>query len=136
MNNKGQALAIFAIFLPFIIGVGIYAVDLSYAKYNDIKLDNISKIVVKYGVNHINEDPRDKMIELIKENDNELDGYDIDINKEEGKVEVTLNDSVKGIFGNIIGKKIYEQKSNFIGYKQNERIIIEDGARWKKMQLK
>lgn len=129
MNNKGQALAIFAIFLPFIIGVGIYVVDLSYAKYNDIKLDNISKIVVKYGVNHINEDPRDKMIELIKENDNELDGYDIDINKEEGKVEVTLNDSVKGIFGNIIGKKIYEQKSNFIGYKQNERIIIEDGAR-------
>lgn len=129
MNNKGQALALFAIFLPFIIGVGIFAVDMSYAKYNDIKLESIAKIVIKYGVNHINESPKDEMINLIKQNDEDLKDYEIDIDAISGKVEVTLNDSVKGIFGNIIGKKIYKQKCNFVGYKENERIIIEDGAK-------
>lgn len=129
MNNKGQALALFAIFLPFILGIGIYAVDMSYAKYNDIKLDNIAKIAVKYGVNHINESPKNEMIKLIEENDNELDDYNVNIDTKEGKVEVTLSDSVKGIFGNVIGQKIYKQKCNYIGYKENERIIIEDGAK-------
>ena len=35
LNNKGQSLAIFVIFVPVFIMMGTYVVDVSFAKYKE-----------------------------------------------------------------------------------------------------
>ena len=50
LNNKGQSLAIFVIFVPVFIMMGTYVVDVSFAKYNERRLDNLNKQVINYGL--------------------------------------------------------------------------------------
>ena len=42
LNSKGQSLAIFVIFVPVFIMIGTLVVDVSFARYNVRKLDNIN----------------------------------------------------------------------------------------------
>src|SRR5699024_8135853 len=109
----GQALAIFVIFVPVFIMVGAFVVDLSFANYNARKLDNISQIVIDYGLNHLSDEPYNNMVDLIYQNDSEIDSYTININEEESKIEVSITKATKGFFGSIIGKEIYKEKSEF-----------------------
>lgn len=124
-SNKGQSLVLFVVFVPLIIMLGTYVVDMSYARYNENKIDSINKEVVKYGLKHIDEDPKDNMIKLIYQNDSDIDNYKIDIDLEKREVKVQIEKSSKGIFGSIIGKAVYREKSNYIGYIKDDKQIIE-----------
>ena len=73
LSNKGQTLAIFAIFIPVIIMIGTFVVDLGLAKYNDNELEEVTKMVLNYGLRHVDEDPYDKMVDLIYQNDDSID---------------------------------------------------------------
>lgn len=126
LNNKGQTLALFVAFIPFFIMIGTFVIDVSYAKYNSNKLNEITKMVVSYGVKHIDEDPYKEMVDLIYQNDDEIDNYKIDIDEENKVVNVCLDKSTKGFFGSIVGKKIYKQKSEYKGFLKDDRIIIEE----------
>lgn len=125
LNNKGQSLAIFAIFIPVFIMIGTLVVDVSFAKYQSRKLNNITKQVVRYGLNHIDDEPYSNMVDLIYQNDDEVDSYNINLNSEERKVEVSISKSTKGFFGSIVGKEIYKEESSYIGYFENDKMIIE-----------
>lgn len=125
LNSKGQSLAIFVIFVPVFIMIGTLVVDVSFARYNVRKLDNINKLVINYGLDHIESDPYDTMVDLIYKNDSEVDDYEIKINLEEKKINVNISKSTKGFFGSIVGKKIYKEKSSFIGYIKDDKKIIE-----------
>ena len=125
LNSKGQSLAIFVIFVPVFIMIGTLVVDVSFARYNVRKLDNINKLVINYGLEHIESDPYDTMVDLIYKNDSEVDDYEIKINLEEKKMNVNISKSTKGFFGSIVGKKIYKEKSSFIGYIKDDKKIIE-----------
>lgn len=124
-NSKGQSLAIFVIFVPVFIMIGTLVVDVSFARYNARKLDNINKLVINYGLEHIESDPYDTMVDLIYKNDSEVDDYEIKINLEEKKINVNISKSTKGFFGSIVGKEIYKEKSSFIGYIKDDKKIIE-----------
>ena len=126
LNNKGQTLALFVAFIPFFIMIGTFVIDVSYAKYNSNKLNEITKMVVSYGVKHIDEDPYKEMVDLIYQNDDEIDNYKIDIDEENKIVNVSLDKSTKGFFGSIVGEKIYKQKSEYKGFFEDDRIIIEE----------
>lgn len=137
LNNKGQSLAIFAIFIPVFIMVGTLVVDVSFAKYQSRKLNNITKQVVRYGLNHIDDEPYNNMVDLIYQNDDEVDSYNINLNSEERKVEVSISKSTKGFFGSIVGKEIYKEESSYIGYFENDKMIIEKKvSKWKQMLQK
>ena len=125
LNSKGQSLAIFVIFVPVFIMIGTLVVDVSFARYNSRKLDNINKLIINYGLDHIESDTYNNMVDLIYKNDSEVDDYEIKINLEEKKINVNISKSTKGFFGNIIGKEIYKEKSSFIGYIKDDKKIIE-----------
>ena len=125
LNSKGQSLAIFVIFVPVFIMIGTLVVDVSFARYNVRKLDNINKLVINYGLEHIESNPYDTMVDLIYKNDSEVDDYEIKINLEEKKINVNISKSTKGFFGSIVGKEIYKEKSSFIGYIKDDKKIIE-----------
>ena len=125
LNSKGQSLAIFVIFVPVFIMIGTLVVDVSFARYNVRKLDNINKLVINYGLDYIESDPYDTMVDLIYKNDSEVDDYEIKINLEEKKINVNISKSTKGFFGSIVGKEIYKEKSSFIGYIKDDKKIIE-----------
>ena len=137
LGNKGQSLAIFVIFIPVFIMIGTLVVDVCYAKYNARRLDNIAKEVLRYGLKHIEEEPFNNMVDLIYQNDSEIDDYKINIDNENKRIEITLSKSTKGFFGSVVGKEIYKEKSTYVGYLDNEKIIIEKKANWwKKKQQK
>ena len=125
LNNKGQSLAIFVIFVPVFIMMGTYVVDVSFAKYNERRLDNLNKQVINYGLKHIDEEPYDNMVDLIYQNDSDIDFYEINNNNETKEISVTLSKSTKGFFGSIVGKEIYNEKSSLKGYIKDDKKIIE-----------
>ena len=125
LNNKGQSLAIFVIFVPVFIMIGTFVVDVSFAKYNERRLDNLNKQVINYGLKHIDEEPYENMVDLIYQNDSDIDSYEININNETKEISVTLSKSTKGFFGSIGGKEIYNEKSSLKGYIKDDKKIIE-----------
>lgn len=136
LSNRGQSLAIFVVFIPFFIMIGTFVVDLGFAKYNSGKLNELTKMVIRYGINHIDNDPYYEMVDLIYQNDDEIDNYKIEIDSLNKVVKVSIDKATKGFFGSIVGKEIYKEKSSYVGRLDNERIIIEEGAKWKKKQQK
>ena len=125
LNNRGQSLAIFVIFVPVFIMMGTFVVDVSFAKYNERRLDNLNKQVINYGLKQIDEEPYDNMVDLIYQNDSDIDSYEININNETKEISVTLSKSTKGFFGSIVGKEIYNEKSSLKGYIKDDKKIIE-----------
>lgn len=127
LNDRGQALTLFVIFVPVIIMVGVLATDMSYARYQSRKLDNINKEVIKYGLNHLSDDPYNDMVDLIYKNDDEIDSYEINIDNLDQKINVVIKKSTTGFFGKIIGKDIYEEKSSYEGKIIDNKISIKKG---------
>lgn len=127
MNNKGQSLAIFIIFVPVFIMIGVLVIDVYNAKLESRKLDDINKMVIKYGLDHIEEDPYNDMVNLIYKNDDEIDDYKIEINTEEQTIKIVIKKTTNGFFGRIIGKEIFTEESNYYGYIKNDKKIIEKG---------
>lgn len=136
LSNKGQSLALFVIFIPFIIMFGCLVIDLGFAKYNKNKLNELTKMVVRYGVKHIDADPYNEMVDLLYQNDDLVDNYKIEVKPDEKIVSVSVDKATKGFFGKIINKEIYKEKSSYVGKIEDEKIIIEEGAKWKKKLLK
>lgn len=127
MNNKGQSLAIFIIFVPVFIMIGVLVIDVYNAKLESRKLDDINKMVIKYGLDHIEEDPYNDMVNLIYKNDDEIDDYKIEINTEEQTIKIVIKKTTNGFFERIIGKEIFTEESNYYGYIKNDKKIIEKG---------
>lgn len=125
LSNRGQSLALFVVFIPFFIMIGAFVVDVSFAKYNANRLNEIAKMVTRYGINHIDEDPYYEMVDLIYKNDDGIDSYDIKIDSESKTVSVTLDKATEGFFGKIIDKEIYKEQSSYVGTIRDEKIVIE-----------
>ena len=47
MNKKGQTLVFFIVFIPFILMLASYVIDLGYIQSEKIKLNDTTKIVIK-----------------------------------------------------------------------------------------
>lgn len=125
LNNHGQTLALFAIFIPVIVMIGTFVVDLGIAKYNDNELEAVTKTVLRYGLGHLDEGPYEKMVDLLYQNDDEIDGYEIIIDSDNKKIKIMVTKNTKGFFGSLVGKEIYKEKSSYTGYLKDEKIIME-----------
>lgn len=125
LNERGQSLALFVIFLPVIMMIGTLVIDIGLANYNKHKLDEISKSVLDYGLNNIDNDPYSNMVDLIYQNDSDIDSYEIDMDLDNRKIKLVIKKATKGVFGSIIGKEIYKEESSYVGYFKEENIVIE-----------
>lgn len=126
LSNAGQSLAIFIVFIPVFIIIGTFTVDITYAKYNMGKLNESSKMIIRYGLNHIDESPYEDMVDLIYQNNDDIDNYSIDINEENKEITMTITAYSKSFFGKIMNKNIFKQKSSYKGYIKDDRKIIEE----------
>lgn len=126
LSNKGQSLALFIVFIPFFIMMGTFVVDMAYAKYNSNKLNETTKMVLRYGLNHIEEDPYNDMVDLLYQNDTKIDNYEIKIDLLEKNINISVERASKGFFGSLVGKDIYKEKSNYKGYVKEDKMIIEE----------
>lgn len=127
MNKKGQALVIFVIFLPVILIIGTYVIDIGLAKLNENKVNQLTKEVAEYGLRNIEGNPRDKMIKLIYQNDENIDTYKINIDEENKTVMVNVEKSSRGVFGSIAGRDFYKINVTYKGAIINDKMVIERG---------
>ena len=118
MNKKGQTLVFFIVFIPFILMLASYVIDLGYIQSEKIKLNDTTKIVIKelykkdYSTNQIKQ--------LYQKNDIKL--QKVAIKKEEDKIKVSASYEVESIFVKLVGIKKYLIKTTLIGKKINEKI--------------
>ena len=119
MNNKGQTLVLFVLILPIIIFIMLLVIDVSNMFITKQELNNINKIVLNYGLDIIEEENIDsKLEELINKN---ISVNEHTVKIENGTIEKKLKKNIQGI---VTKKKIYEVKSTYKGYIEEDKKVI------------
>lgn len=99
MNNKGQTLVVFVLFLPVLVIVITMIINKSNMYYDKRNMENIAKEAINYGLNNIeDENIEDKIKIFISKN---ID-CEKEIKIEDGEIRVTLikeNKTIKKILG-------------------------------------
>ncbi len=118
MNNKGQSLFLFVLFLPIIVFTLILIFDSAYITINNNKLNNIARDAVKYLVE--NKKSKEEVEKIILLNDSDIDIIEITDSS------VHLKHNIKPIFGKYMGYKKYELEINLEGYIENGKLITKE----------
>ena len=92
MNNKGQTLVLFIILIPIIITLFVFVIDIGFLYIEKRNIEN----VMDRGIEYYKEN---KDVEnYINKNIDDVDSIDIENNN--GVVEITIKKVKKGIFKN------------------------------------
>ena len=118
MNNKGQVLVLFLLLLPLLLMVFALVIDLGLLMHRTYKVKDSVKEAITYGL--INDDIEGMKVLLNKNID---DNYTISTND---NIEININGSYKAILGNIFNKKIYKYSFKYLGYIDNDNIVIKE----------
>ena len=119
MNNKGQTLVLFVLILPIIIFIMLLVIDVSNMFITKQELNNINKIVLNYGLDIIEEENIDRKLEELINKNISVNEHTIRIDN--GIIEVEIKKNIQGI---VTKKKIYEVKSTYKGYIEEDKKII------------
>lgn len=126
MNNKGQTLVMFIVFLPLLLIIMATVIDISLMYYEKNKLDNLTMMITEYGIGHIeDENIEEKINKLIIENDDEIKTKQIQIKV--NKLEIILSKTTESTFGKIIGIEEYKITSKYIGTNIENKKEIKKG---------
>ena len=126
MNNKGQTLVVFVIFLPVLVIVITMIINKSNMYYDKRNMENIAKEAINYGLNNIEDENIEDKIKIFISKNIECEK---EIKIEDGEIRVTLikeNKTIKKIlgYGNIKIKykgKIEDNKKKVeVAYGNNE----------------
>ena len=133
LNNRGQSLILFVIVLPVLLLILVLVIDIGKVISLKQELNNISEIVLDYGIDYLNNDMDDnidsissienKLIEIIELNKDDID--EIDVRIDNNKINILLSDSVDGIFSSILDIDMFDIKSSYVGYMDNNKKRIE-----------
>ena len=124
MNNKGQTLALFVIFLPVLLLLLVLVIDIGKAIVKKVELNNINEIVLEYGLDNLDkENLKDDLINLVKLNNSDIDQINIDI--VDNKIYINLLDNNDSIFKKIVSISKFNIESNYVGYIINNEKRIE-----------
>ena len=119
MNNKGQTLVLFVLILPIIIFIMLLVIDVSNMFITKQELNNINKIVLNYGLDIIEEENIDRKLEELINKNISVNEHTVKI--ENGTIEINLKKNIQGI---VTKKKIYEVKSTYKGYIEEDKKVI------------
>lgn len=118
MNNKGQSLVLFVLFLPILILIFCLMFDSALIVSEHVKIKNIGKDAITYLVEKNSDVETVKRI-IIK-NDKDITIENISNN------EVHLKKIIDSYFGKAIGHDTYELEVDFVGYMRNGELVIEE----------
>lgn len=119
-NNKGQSLVMFVLIVPILFLIMLLVFDVGKMILLKQELDDINYLAIDYGLDNQDED---KIRELIIKNKDDIDT--IDINIQDNKIYVILVDSIDVTISLLNDINIFEIKSSYVGYIDNDRKIIE-----------
>ena len=125
LNNKGQSLVLFVIFLPIILMIIVLVYDIGNALYEKESIDNTNYMVIEYGLDNISLIDENDLISLIEKNTSGLDKIDVLVDNEKKVVTIKLSKKVKGIMGGTFGFDIMDIKSSYVGKYSDDKKIIE-----------
>ena len=121
-NNKGQTLVLFVLIIPILLLIIYAIINIGKMSFLRNELDSINYIAIDYGLNNIDkENLSDKLKEIIKKNDSNIDNINIDI--KDNEIKVILEDDYKLLLIN--NKSMFKVKSSMIGKIENGKNIIE-----------
>ena len=124
MNNKGQTLVIFVLFIPIFALVLTMVINKSNMYYDKRNMENIIKEAINYGLNNIEDENIENKINIFISKNIECE-KEINIENDEITIELTKeNETIKKIYcyGNIKVKykgKIEENKKKVEAYYGN-----------------
>jgi len=119
-NNKGQSLVMFVLILPIFFLILLLVVDLGKMILLRQELNNISYLAIDCGLDNQN---IEKIKEVIFKNKDDIDT--VDINIEDNKIYVILEDSVDMVIPLFDDIEVFKIKSSYVGYVDNDKKIIE-----------
>ena len=139
-NNRGQSLVLFILVLPLLLFILILIVDVGRGMLLKNELDSINMIVLDYGLDEMSDidnksnvdgnllnnnvdDIKNRIKNIIMLNKRDIDTIKIDI--VDNKIYVLLEDNVKGLFSKLIDISIFNVKSSYVGYIDNNDKRIE-----------
>ena len=123
LNNKGQSLVMFILIIPIFLGIMVLVIDIGNVIYYKQDIDNINKVVINYGLSHMDdEDVLSNMKELAKLNNKDLS---IEIVFNDMEYYVSSSYYVNGIFSSIFKMKGFVVKSKYKGYKDLDKNVIK-----------
>ena len=120
LSNKGQSLVLFVVFLPIVIFVFIYVINIYYISYIKNKINSINYNIVSYTINNLDSNINEKTKQLLKENNIKEDEYNLSISLKDKRVSLIISKKNKFFYNNII--KI----DNFIIQSKYNAKIIDD----------
>ncbi len=120
MNNKGQALVMFVLLIPILVLLIGIVFDIGNYLVQKNNYTNEIKDTIRYSLKKdLNEDE----IKILLDKNI---GGNKEITKENNTLKIKVTDKISGNF-----IKDYEISISFIGYKENENIIIKkEGDLW------
>ena len=124
MNNKGQTLVLFIIFIPILIMLAAFVIDTGLIIKESTRLKATTKTILKdvYYKENLNEE---MITNLFKENNIKTDNLEINIL--ENQITVKNAYKIESIFGKLIGLEEYNVKVALtIKEENNELKIIKE----------
>ena len=123
MNNKGQSLISFVLIVPIILLILFMVYDIGNMVLLKEQLNNINYLVIDYGLDKIDSvDLSNELTEMINKNKEDIDKIEININ--DGKIKIFLEDKIENRLSLINKFDVLDIKSNYIGYIQDGKKII------------
>lgn len=120
MNNKGQSLVIFVLILPIILLLFALIWEVGNFQLTVSHYENEIKDTIEDGLNHLEDvNLNDKLNGLLKNN---IEG-DILIDINDNAIKINVTKKYNHLFNNVFNNK-YNIDLTYIGYKNNEKIII------------
>lgn len=123
MNNKGQSLISFVLIIPIVLMILFMVYDIGNMVLLKEQLDNINYLTIDYGLSKLDDSDLDnKLREMIVKNKDDIDKIEININ--DGKIKILLEDKINNKLSLINKFKVLDVKSSYVGYIDNEKRII------------
>ncbi len=123
MNNKGQTLIIFVIFLPILLALCALIIDIGLLTNAKIKLENTTTMILK---DYYDLRLEENITTLIKESleKNKIQIHKLEVITSEEELKIVIKSKKASIFGKIIGFQEYEIATTKIAKKRNDLLNI------------
>ena len=120
MNNKGQSLVLFVLLMPIILGIIVLVIDVGKSLVEKNSINNKIELVMEYGLedNLSIEEINDLLKYNLKTNNYSVTTLDEVIN-------IKVKTYTPGIISNIVNFKGFTIESEYRGFIQNDKKIIE-----------
>ena len=113
LNNKGQSLVMFIIFMPVLLLMLTLVYDIGNGLYEKEKISNVNYMAVSYGLDNIDKVEEQDIIDIIMKNTNNLDN--ISVNIENDTIDIKIDKDIKGIIGGTFNVSLIEVRSEYTG---------------------